>query len=143
MSAEAKTAAEALLTDSLAADKDPVLVRALRGNTKAKDASKDEATAFLQSITLKAAAKMIEVALSSGKGEALFAKLEAFLDQTLKEELVCTGLLSVIGDLAGACERATVKKMLNKCGSLFDAESHEVRAASVLAMSAALKTAIA
>ena len=62
MSAEAKTAAEALLTDSLAADKDPVLVRALRGNTKAKDASKDEATAFLQSITLKAAAKMIEVA---------------------------------------------------------------------------------
>ena len=56
---------------------------------------------------------------------------------------MCTGLLSVIGDLAGACERATVKKMLNKCGSLFDAESHEVRAASVLAMSAALKTAIA
>ena len=44
MSAEAKTAAEALLTDSLAADKDPVLVRALCGNTKAKDASKDEAT---------------------------------------------------------------------------------------------------
>ena len=61
MSAEAKTAAEALLADSLAADKDPVLVRALRGNTKAKDASKDEATTFLQSITLKAAAKMIEV----------------------------------------------------------------------------------
>ena len=51
---EAKKMAEQMLSDVLSSDT-PMLVRALRGNTKAKD-DKDAATTFLRTVTLKARA---------------------------------------------------------------------------------------
>ena len=54
---------------------------------------------------------------------------------------VATGLLQVMGDLAGHLERASVKKMLVKAGELFDKDSHDLRAAAVVAITTALKTA--
>ena len=65
-SAEAKAKAEVLLADVLSSDK-PILVRALTGSKKA--AEPDEVAKFLRTVTLKACATMIDVALASGKGD--------------------------------------------------------------------------
>ena len=147
-SAAAKKAAETLLAETLSAA-DPSIVRALKG---VKDATKgDETATFLRTVTLKAGETMIEVALAGGKGEQLFEKLSSLLDAALgwKNASVTTisaavtGLLKLLGELAGSLERASVKKMLVKAGSLFDNEDYDIRSAAVVATSTAIKAAIA
>ena len=89
---------------------------------------------------------MITLSIDSGKSEELFTKLDALLDGQLAKgaarQRIVTALLHILGELSGHLERASVKKMLVKAGSLFDNESHDVRASAAKAVAVALQVAI-
>uniref|UniRef100_A0A7S2CNH5 Elongation factor 3 n=1 Tax=Haptolina brevifila TaxID=156173 RepID=A0A7S2CNH5_9EUKA len=91
---------------------------------------------------------MVEVAISTSRGEAAFTQFEVILDTLAKEkgekaERATAGILEVVGGLAGHLEKASLKKMLVRFGLLFVSESDEVRSSACLAVASALKDAIA
>jgi len=118
------------------------LIRALRDPAGPQPERK-----FIRTVTLKAAATMVEVAISSGKGEAVFAQLETILDGLATEkgeegERATAGVLDVLAGLAGHLEKASLKKMLVRSGMLFVSDSDDIRASATLAVAGALKEAI-
>ena len=89
---------------------------------------------------------MVKVAVDGGKADDLFAKLEAILDSPpAKAELaerVITGVLATIGELAGHLAKPLLKKLLVRCGTMFDNESDKIRSAAAAAIATSLKDAI-
>ena len=130
----AEAAAKKLLDDMLGSD-EPMLVRAFKTTL-------DQENAFVRDVTFKAATAMIAAALKGGKGEDLFVKIEKMLDGNKDNEMVVTALIKISGEIAGNLERASLKRMLVRCGQLFDADSDSVRAAASIGITTALKAGI-
>jgi elongation factor 3 len=130
----AEAAAKKLLDDMLGSD-EPMLVRAFKTTL-------DQENAFVRDVTFKAATAMIAAALKGGKGEDLFVKIEKMLDGNKDNETVVTALIKISGEIAGNLERASLKRMLVRCGQLFDADSDSVRAAASIGITTALKAGI-